>query len=338
MIVLKVFVVSMIISSLIGLIRTDEEQCTLIFDDCHTCVSTEGCGWCDAGFCLSQTDSLFTCKNELTIDDTVCPSSTTTRNKRSLCSISGDCSECNLINGCAWCVYYPDPNIVFETCQDAANPDSKTCPMSSYTIYNSSFIINCPNSGVSTEPTHGFTKNPASGPSIGKKRHEISARIPDPKIAINLTADDVCLYLVRGLNQRFQEVGSATRVSTANCEIQIWRNVYPAFNSSTIPPEANAELQMRWIGVSLGQVIEIENTTTYIIEHYNPYILPIVIAKFSGGGGSTPLSPGQVAGIAIGSILAFFFLLLLLLLLLLILIRRRPQTGPFRAPHASFRP
>jgi len=338
---LKIFIViTIIINCLMGIVRTEEDVCTLIFDDCHTCVATEGCGWCDSGFCLSQSDYLFTCKNELSNDEKICPEATPIRYKRDvpLCSVSSECSECNLIQGCAWCIYFPNSTTEIQTCQPISSPDPTNCPMSQYTVQNSTFVINCPNSGSTTQPVHTFTENGVSPPAVGKKRHEIAPRtIPNPKIAINLTADDICLYFARGLNQIFQDIGSSIRVSVSNCDVQIWRSINPD-NTSGVPVDANGELQLRWIGLPENQVFEIENNTNFIIQNYNPYILPIVIAHITGGGGSGPLSPGQVAGITIGSIFAFFLLLLLLLLLILVFIRRRPQSGPFRAPQASFRP
>jgi len=334
---LKVLVVILIINCLIGLMRTEEDICTLIFDDCHTCVTTEGCGWCDSGFCLSRADNLFTCKNELSLDEGSCPAMQT-RNKRQnpFCSQSQSCSECNLITSCGWCIYYPNSNQVFESCQPLLNPDSTVCPMNQYGNFNSSFVTVCPGSNSSTGPIHAFTKNPANPPIINiAKRNEL--RIPDPKVAVNLTAQQICIFMVRGLQIRLAEIGSSIQIGGDNCLVQTWQPVNPA-NNSLIPSEAKAEFLLRWVGLNPDDVALIENTTIFTIEHYNPYILPIVIAKFSSGGGSNPLSPGQVAGITIGAVFGFLLLLLLLFLLLLLLLRRRPQKGPFRSPAASFRP
>jgi len=146
---------------LMGIVLADEDVCTLIFDDCQTCVATQGCGWCDAGFCLSNTDNLFTCKNELTNDEKVCPESSSIRNKRQnpFCSISTSCLECNLIQGCGWCIFYPNStNVATQTCQPITNPDLTNCPISPYTSENASFVTNCSNSGSNTNPVHSYTE------------------------------------------------------------------------------------------------------------------------------------------------------------------------------------
>jgi len=337
---MKIFIVTLMIYCLMGIVLADEDVCTLIFDDCQTCVATQGCGWCDAGFCLSNTDNLFTCKNELTNDEKVCPESSSIRNKRQnpFCSISTSCLECNLIQGCGWCIFYPNStNVATQTCQPITNPDLTNCPISPYTSENASFVTNCSNSGSNTNPVHSYTENGFT-PGDGTGKRNEATKIPDPPNAINLTADEVCIYFTRGLNQRFEDIGSSIRVNPQNCDIQIWRAVDPEVNETIPFSDARSEFQLRWIDLPDNDVFDVENNTLYIIENYNPYLLPIVIAHIGRGGGSTPLSPGQVAGITIGSVFAFFLLLLLLLLLVLLLVRRMPQSGPFRAPQAAFRP
>jgi len=317
----------------------DDEKCMLIFDDCKTCISTPGCGWCESGFCLSETDGLLSCTTKLqTSVAYACPLDY--RNKRdttaSACSHATDCATCNLLQDCAWCVYKKNTTTTFTTCQSTISPDSSVCPVDSYNSLDVTLGGTCPSTEYSsTRPQQNYTANPVA---TGKRDLAGTATVEeDAKIA--LTLEDLCIYFTNGLNTRHQELGVGIRLETTNCNITEWQTV-DSSSTPTTPIGANGQFTLVWENVATTDVDQVENTTSYIITNFNPYILPIVIVSPEEQpiSGSSPLSSGQIAGIAIGAIVGFFLLLLLLLLVLFALLARRSSSGPFRAPQASFRP